>query len=795
MIPWNAGVVRTPTAFPDQRVNATAVGTSNGKVTMTVASLGNLAGASQVQVVSQTAGEEPSGTLAQFKHGAYSVTTSGNTLTFTGSRQFTSIASGSNVALQRARIFDFSSISAVSSITDTSDIIGEFLTIQETGERREITDFNTSNNKITISSPFMFPPLPTHTFTITGKGHDLRAGSNPAMQLLDYMTNKVYGKGLNLNGDIDLSSFITSARLCDVRSDVSVKLTGGTPTIGNRYVFNPGNVTGCNPPFSGKVKSFDSTNNLVTFTECTGKLFYAYNNYRTFEKGDVILETNPPSGASGSAGYYQFTQATQSVLATSPAQEFNQGSFVTGLTSGGNLTLTDGSTTLTMDKTTTVSYSLYDADFIKYWRYLNWEHHHQRWVTRHQTNFLIDTSKSVFANVNMMLAHFNGFLSYENGEYVLDIETQVSAPTSTNTFNGNTYKENVNPYFIEHSDIIGDIKLNDDSNKKSKNVVKASIPDPSISYESRSVTFLNSKYLEADRNVRKTQSLAFSGITNYFNGRINAEKALTETRYQKEISFRVGQKGLLMKPGQVLGLTYEPFGFTNKLFRIINLNFQADCTVTIKAVEYDDSAYLISRQRRSAIYSQDSGIDSTIKAPGAPTNLTVSTTKPGFFALSWTNATNFKEATDSTEIYASTSNLNNAVLISTVDNATSAEFLIGEFSNRNFWVRHKRIHNSVANGRRVLHSAYAPDNTSGVAGVSKLLDPSFGFDRQNLTLNFEGGGSLNPSGTAQDTTFTVAKRNLSGTPTIQLLDADGTARSGNGTFTNGSVSIQELVQL
>ena len=244
-----------------------------------------------------------------------------------------------------------------------------------------------------------------------------------------------------------------------------------------------------------------------------------------------------------------------------------------------------------------------------------------------------------------------------------------------------------------------------------------------------------------------------------------------------------------MKPGQVIGLTYEPFNFTNKLFRIINLNFQADCTVTIKAVEYDDSAYVISRQRRSAIYSQDSGVDSTIKAPGAPTNLTVSSTKPGFFAISWTNATNFKEATDSTEIYASTSNLSNAELIATVDNATTAEFLIGEFSNRNFWVRHKRIHTSFTNGRRVLHSAYAPDNTSGVAGVSKLLDPSFGFDRQNLNLNFDGSGTLDPSGTGQDTTFTVAKRNLSGTPTIQLLDADGTARSGNGAFTDGTQSI------
>ena len=781
MLPWNAGVVRTPTAFPDQRVNATSVGTSNGKLTVTVGALGNLSGTTQVQVVSQTSGEEPSGTLKQLKHGAYTVSSSGNTFTFTSSRDFTTTPP-QDIALQRARIFDFSSISAVSSLTSSSDIIGEFLKIEETGERREITDFNTSTNKITISSPFMFPPLPTHTFTITGKGRDLRAGSNPAMQLLDYMTDKVYGKGLDLNDDIDLSSFITSAKLCDVRSDVTIKLTGGTPTIGNRYVFNPGNLIDCNPTFSGKVKSFDSTNNLVTFTECTGKLFYEYNNYRTFEKGEVILDSNPPSGT---PGYFQVTGGG-SVITQNPAVSNTPTAPLSG---GANLTLTDGSTTLTMDKTTTASYSLYDADFIKYWRYLNWEHHHQRWVTRHQTNFLLDTSKSVFSNVNMMLAHFNGFLSYEKGQYVLDVETQVTAPASTNTFNGTTYNENVNPYFIEHSDIIGDIKLTDNSNKNSKNVVKASIPDPSISYESRSVTFLNSNYLEADRNVRKTQSLAFSGITNYFNGRINAEKALTETRYQKEISFRVGQKGLLMKPGQVIGLTYEPFGFTNKLFRIINLNFQADCTVTIKALEYDDSSYLISKQRRSAIYSQDTGVDSKIKAPEAPTNLSVSTTKPGFFALSWTNAANFKEAIDSTEIYASTSNLNSAVLIATVDNTTTAEFLIGEFGSRNFWVRHKRVHDSSTNGKRVLHSAYAPDNTSGVAGTSKLLNPSFGFDRQNLTLNFDGSAALDPSGTAQDTTFTVAKRGLSGTPTIQLLDADGTARSGNGAFTDGSQSV------
>ena len=65
----------------------------------------------------------------------------------------------------------------------------------------------------------MFPPQSNNTFKITGSGRDLRAGTNPAMQLLDYLTDGIYGKGLDLNDDIDLSSFISSGKLCDTRSE------------------------------------------------------------------------------------------------------------------------------------------------------------------------------------------------------------------------------------------------------------------------------------------------------------------------------------------------------------------------------------------------------------------------------------------------------------------------------------------------------------------------------------------------------------------------------------------------
>ncbi len=791
MLPWNAGPYKTPTAFPSQKVNVTSVGTSNGKLTATVASLGNLAGASEVQVVSQTAGASLPQDLSGFQYGAQRVTTSGTTLTFSNSNNFSSV-SASGIALQRSRIYDFSSVSGFSSLV-AADVVGQFLKIIETGEEREITALDESTDKITLSSPFMYVPDTHNTFTITGKGRDLRAGNNPAMQLLDYMTNQIYGKDLDLEEDIDLSSFISAGKLCDTRSDVSVKITGGTPVVGNRYTFNPSNLADCNPTFTGKVLSFDSANNVVTFTECTGKLFYEYNNYRTYEKGDLIRSDNFAGFNTTGGIFSSYVNNTPGTLSQDPAVSSQSGvtSFVTNVNSGSALTMTDGTVTLTLDKTALPDYSIYDSDFIKYWRYMGWEHHHQRWATRHQTNFVIDTSSSVFSNVNEILSHFNGILSYENGKYTLGVETQESIPTSTNAFNGTTYNENVNPYYIEKSDIIGDIKLTDNTNKVAKNIVKASIPDPSIAFDNRSITFLNSNFLEADRNVRKTGNLRFGGITNYYNGRINAERYLTETRFGKEISFRVGQKGLLLKPGQVINLNYEPFKFTNKLFRITDLNFQADCTVTIKAIEYDDSSYAITAQRKNLIYSQDSGIDNSLKAPGAPTNLSVSTTQSGYFAISWDNASDFVEATDSTEVFAATSNnRTNATLIATVDNTTSVEFLIGEFGNRFFWIRHKRIHRGKANTQKILRGAYVPSSaTGGQQGVSKLMNPSFGFDIGSAFIKFNGSGTLNPSGTAQDTVFNVVKRGLSGTPTIQLLDADGTTRSGNSAFTDGSQSI------
>ena len=123
--------------------------------------------------------------------------------------------------------------------------------------------------------------------------------------------------------------------------------------------------------FQEKAKSYDSSTKEVTFTEVSGKLMHEYNNFRVYERGDVIYSSDP---SSGSASFSTYISGTPGTLATDPADGQISGRtlLLTTITGGSALTLSDGSVTLTIDKSVLPKYEIYDSDFIKYWRYLGW---------------------------------------------------------------------------------------------------------------------------------------------------------------------------------------------------------------------------------------------------------------------------------------------------------------------------------------------------------------------------------------------------------------------------------------
>ena len=731
----------------------------------------------------------------------------GNTITFTGLTGYAGVATSSassnltNIEVFRAEPFTLTD-SIIQGLSNASDLEGETITLNETKESRVIESFSPSTNTIVIDSPFFTLTEEAFddglTYTISSTKGDRRASNNPAMQLLDYISNKGYGKDLDIDTDINLESFIASARLCDTRSTVTITLVdNASVTVGDEFYYTADGSSSGTVIASGIVESSETVDSKtqVTLADVSGKFSRKYENYIDYKQGDIVYTVL--------GQFYRVTNAStaNSSNFASPGYPthttFNQE--VGGFTYVTNQSLplykkNSPSGSITWDVAKEVGYSLYDADFVKYWRYLGWESHDQMWVTRHQTNFIIDTTKSVFQNVNAFLSHFNGLLSYANGKYTLDVETQAAAPQIQNTFNSITYDENVNPEYIDSTDIIGSITLNDNSAQKSKNTIKASIYDPQNNWSTRAVSFFNSDFVKADRGLIKTGSYTVSGITNYYNARIGVEKELIQSRFSKEISFTIGQKGLLLKAGAVISLTYPPFNFNKKLFRIENATFNPNCTVSIKAREYDDSIYVISKQRASRVRQEASTQSSALSPPGSPTSLSATSDKPGVVILSWNNASNFNEPTDSTQIWVSDDNNRaNAAKVATLDDTVSFRYAIAEAGSKFFWIRHVRRTTSTAdNSIKQLLSAYHPTSaTGGVNGEAKILSPQLDVDVSSIQVKFNDSGVLTPSGTAQDVELTATLRNI--TPTaagviFTLVDTNQGTQS-DVQFTNGSTTV------
>lgn len=500
-----------------------------------------------------------------------------------------------------------------------------------------------------------FTPTPGDDIQIYPPFRDKRASINPAIITLDYMTATTYGKGLDIKNDLGLDSWLATARVCDSRSNVTIKLsTAATPTLGSIYRY----------PATGDILwqgKLDSINGLyLTFTDVIGKFTNKWNNWKTFPIDALVynnsvlykitsagVKTAEPVHTSGSVNGLDVVSSLSMALTGQPTLSIVVGgnpvrSIRNGLEIPG--------------------YSLYDADGVDYFRLIGWHSHDQRWATKYQVNVTIDTSIPLFENVNSLLEHFNGILRYTGNKYNLDIEQTSDIISSSD------------PRNITNDHIIDKIRLTDTGSSKSYNSLTASYPDPANKFESRNISFFNSNYLKEDKNLPKKGNLSIPGISNYYNTRMLADSYLNKSRYGLSIAFNMVPSGLLLLPGQVIQLQYPRYGWVDKKFRISSLTHQTDATVDIIAEEYDDSFYSISNVSKS----DGSGPSGTPKATAIsnPTDLHATDVDSGdesfsIIELTWTNSPSFNSTKNIyTEIYRGSSSL----LYITVSSITSNVF-------------------------------------------------------------------------------------------------------------------------
>ena len=624
-------------------------------------------------------------------------------------------------------------------------------------EERTIVDYNGTTKVATLRSNFINHPNASSGYNISGRGKDLRSANNPAMHTLDYLTAKTYGKGLSLT-DLSLETFNNAARTCDARSEITISTTT-SPTVGDEYLHTADGSASGAVIARGTVKSVTATSTHydVVLEDVYGQFQRLWSNWSYYEVGDIIF-------TEGDGNIFRVTSA--GYIGTKPTNASPQGTTyinnVTFYKAGAT-----GTTLTSFYKKYVQKHSLYNADFVKYWRWLGWAHDNQRWVTRHQMNSVIETTSSLFENTTSMLEHYNGMLSYSNGKYELEIEAQEDTPADNGV------------YHITQADIIGNLNVTDDPSRKSFNTINASVSDPGNKWSNTSVSFYNSNFVKADRNVVKTGNIKFSGITNYWNGRINAEKFLRESRFPLQISFTTMPKGILMKAGQILKCDYDRFGWNDKLFRIVDLDIQPDCLVRISAVEYNDDMYVISNARKTGVTNTEIPGTALTGSPGAPTTLTASTDKFGTTVLNWTKATTFVEATDCTEIWASDVNDrsdSSAEKVGEADDETTFSHAIGAEAAKYYWIRHKRtVRKRKSKQKGNLFSAFFPaSSTAGVAGTAlQAAAITVTITNPSMTLQETSAGSINYTGSGTDIQVLLGE-------SILVADQDGA--QANNTF-------------
>ena len=621
-------------------------------------------------------------------------------------------------------------------------------------QKRKIIDYDGGTKVAKVETQFEEDAIPTanDTYRIFSVSNDIRVSTNPAMQLLDYLTAKRYGRDLDLE-DLDLSSFLESARDCDTRSDVTV-VTTSAATADAVYTLTYNNKV----LWVGTVKSStqigSSSRYNTIFTDVSGKLAYRWENWKYFYTGEYY--------------YYQgalHRAASNGIITSTPSTTASVSSFTIAKSSGSG----SSSLTIEVDKARSTEaglgnpvvkigasgigpgspgYSLYDADDVKYWRYMGWESQNQREVTRHQTNAVINTANSVFDNVNSMLGHFNGILRYSNGKYSLGVKKASRTPT-TITVSGTSYTLGD----ISDEDIIGQINVEDAGQKGTYNQVSITVNDPQNRFEGRSVSLFNSDYLKQDRMVPKKGTSTSPFITNYYNARLNAKQYLDESRAGLKVSFTMGPKGLLLRAGDIIRITYSRFGWTNKLYRIKNLNFQDNCLVQVTAEEHNDDGYLIEPKQTNVVTSADVVL-ANIAAPAAPTdNPTLSATQNdrGGIVLAWTNTSTFNPATYTVNIFRHTSNnRSGAKIVGTSKGDNFTDTITGTGSQTfYYWIRYSvnvPLQRTTGVAPREVFSDYFPSSaTGGVVGISDGARDAVSINLTNDNVSIPSNSAGSPA--------------------------------------------------
>lgn len=193
-------------------------------------------------------------------------------------------------------------------------------------------------------------------------------------------------------------------------------------------------------------------------------------------------------------------------------------------------------------------------------------------------NGVVSTNKTALQNLNMLADAAGCFLTFDinQGKWAVIINRPG---TSVASFND--------------SNIIGSVTISEKGVTELYNSASIEFPHPDLRDEKDYVDIVVNENVRFPNEIDNPLNIQSECIGNPVQAQYLASVELKQSRLNRIITFSTDFTGLGLKAGDLIDVTNSVYGFTNKVFRVIEIQESDEDVigVSLTCVEYDESVY------------------------------------------------------------------------------------------------------------------------------------------------------------------------------------------------------------
>lgn len=459
----------------------------------------------------------------------------------------------------------------------------------------------------------MFSP-PTITAEIKGKkvkvwngsSFDTEWSDNPAWCIRDYLTNTIYGQGID-EVLIDDAAFIAAADYCDGEYDTNEFYKSDNVVLGNAIF------AGSYPPRYKKIAvrgDWDSAARGEALTiDSIGTYSVGFGSNVRNEEYRMAVGLNSSSSSLDPTtaeflinitGHdydpatptisYQITESgsvvasgTVDSAANVPTWSYSKGSSGNIANNGFTISVTSGvltylhGTTLLYTSLVTPNTTYYPTVYFRDIGITGMVFSIKGKRKRYKLNGKVDTARKPYNNIKELLSSCRGMLVWSGGTYKLILDKEETG-TPSFTFN--------------EDNITGSWNISLGSKKDTFNRAKVSYLNKSRGYEADTLVIDNSTVrTDEDNGLVLENEIPLPFTTDPYDAQILGTMILNQSRSQLAVSFTAFIDATEVEVGDVVYITHSTPGWTDKKFRVLSMELMPDHNVAVSMIEYFDTNY------------------------------------------------------------------------------------------------------------------------------------------------------------------------------------------------------------